>query len=231
MKIVISMGGSIIASPSPSRNIDIIKDFAKLLVDYYNRGHRLFVVVGGGQLARDYIRVAKELGADERYCDEIGIRATRMNAMLLVAALGKWAYEDILDDIRDDSRLEDDFGISRIFVMGGVRPGQTTDAVAARLASKIKADLLINATNVDGVYDRDPNENPDARKFDKLSYDGLLEIVGEKHRAGVNTVIDPTAARIIREDKIKTIVLNGKRLENLRDAIDGRACVGTVITE
>jgi uridylate kinase len=227
MKIVISMGGSILASPSP--NVGIIKDFAKLLVDYHNRGHGLFVVVGGGRLARDYIRVAKELGADEQYCDEIGIRATRMNAMLLAAALGDRGTGNIASDLREDFESKDDSGIG-IFVMGGVKPGQTTDAVAAKLASKVKAELLINATNVDGVYDSDPNENPDAKKFDRLTYDGLLEIVGEKHRAGVNTVIDPIAARVIKENEIRTVILNGKRLENVKNAIDGGFHGGTVVT-
>ncbi len=229
MKIVISMGGSILASPSP--NVGIIKDFAKLLIDYHNRGHRLFVVVGGGQLARDYIRVAKELGADEQYCDEIGIRATRMNAMLLTAALGDRGLLNVASGPGEDFESKDDSGGGiGIFVMGGVKPGQTTDAVAAKLASKVKADLLINATNVDGVYDSDPNENPDAKKFDTLTYDGLLEIVGEKHRAGVNTVIDPIAARVIKENEIRTVILNGKRLENVKNAIDGGFHGGTVVT-
>lgn len=225
MKIVISMGGSILASPSP--NVGIIKDFAKLLVDYHGRGHRLFVVVGGGRLARDYIRVAKELGADKQYCDEIGIRATRMNAMLLAAALGDRGPLNIASGLSEDLESKDG---SRIFVMGGVKPGQTTDAVAAKLASKVNADLLINATNVDGVYDSDPNENSDAKKFDKLTYDRLLEIVGEKHRAGVNTVIDPIAARVIKDNEIRTVILNGKRLENLKNAIDGGFHGGTVVT-
>jgi uridylate kinase len=162
MKVVISIGGSIIASPI---NPDHIKKFSALLTKLRSEGYKPMVVVGGGRLAREYIAAAKELGASDDYCDEIGIAATRMNAMLLVSALGSNASKNIR-------------------VTGGIKPGQTTDAVAAELARKCKAELLIIATNVAGVYDSDPNKNPSAKKFDSLTSEQLLKIVGREYYPG-----------------------------------------------
>jgi len=202
-----------VASPAP--NVDYIKDFSKLLVKLSSEGYKFIVVVGGGRLAREYIAAAKQLGADENYSDEIGIAATRMNAMLLCSALGKYSFKNPCRE--------------KIFVTGGEKPGQTTDTVAAKLAIKCKADFLINATNVDGVYSEDPKKNPDAKKFDFLTTEQLLKIVTTQHRAGINAIIDPIAAQIIHKNKIKTIVINGRKLQNVENAIKGKEHGGTVI--
>jgi uridylate kinase len=218
MKVVISVGGSILASPEP--NLDYIRDFSGFLLRMKEEGHELKVVVGGGKVARQYIKAARDLGASEDYCDELGIMATRMNAMLLCAALG--ISKVVPKDFQDACT-------SKIFVMGGIRPGQTTDAVAASLAAHCKADLLINATNVDGIYDSDPKKNPSAKKFGEISTQQLLEIAGREHRAGLTAIIDPIAAKIIHENKIKTIVVDGRKLDNIEKAIKGEDHGGTVI--
>jgi uridylate kinase len=217
MKVVISVGGSIIASPEP--NLDYIRKFSQLIEKLEREGHDVKIVVGGGAVARKYIQAARELGASEEYCDEIGIIATRMNAMLVAAALGRQV--SIPSDI--------DVGCSQLFIVGGIRPGQTTDAVAAQLAARCNADLLINATNVDGIYDSDPNKNPSAVKFEKIDSEKLLEIVNQEHTAGLTAIVDPVAAKIIHENKIKTIVLDGRRIENIEQAIKGGVHGGTVI--
>ncbi len=221
MKVVISMGGSILASPSP--NIELIKDFAKLLVSLKDDGHSIKVVVGGGELARKYIGAAKEMGADWKSSDRIGIAATRMNAMLLRAALGEHASGNVPVDTEIDCESDE------ILVMGGVKPGQTTDAVAAELAVRCSADLFLIGTNVDGVYDGDPRKDPNAKKIKELSSSELLEIVGESHSPGMKTVVDPAAALKIHESGIKTIVVDGRRLENLENAILGKEHGGTDI--
>jgi uridylate kinase len=221
MKVVISIGGSILASPTP--NLDYIKSFSNLLIKLHKEGYKLMVVVGGGRIAKDYISSARELGASEEYCDEIGIRATRMNAMLLTIALGEYASKTIPEDFETACRS------SKIFLMGGIEPGQTTDAVAAKLAVECDAELLINATNVDGIYDSDPKENPSAKRYATLTSEQLLKIVGEEHRAGLTVIIDPVAAKVIHKNKIKTIVVDGRKLENIENAIKGKKHGGTVV--
>ncbi len=219
-KLVISIGGSVLASPTP--DIEYINAFAGLLIDYKEKGYQLFVVVGGGKLAREYIGYGRSIGGGEEFCDELGIMATKMNALLLKAALGEH-----VTDIA--SGYEGACASEKIFLMGGLKPGQTTDTVAAGLAALCKADLFINATNVDGVYDSDPRKNPDARMIESMSYDELIDLVSVGHTAGINAVIDPSAANLIRARKIKTIVLNGRELENLRNGIEGKSFKGTTI--
>ncbi|MEM2934074.1 MAG: UMP kinase, partial [Methanocellales archaeon] len=190
--------------------------------------HKVVVVTGGGAIARNYIDAARKLGADEASCDLIGIEVTRLNARLFISALRPDAYpEPALDYKEAESALSS----GKIVVMGGVAPGQTTDAVAAILAEYLKADLLVNATSVDGVYSADPKLDPNARKFDKLSPSELVDIVMKiEMKAGSKSPIDPLSAKIIERSKIPTIILNGENPRNLLDAILLKKKIGTVIT-
>lgn len=218
MKIVVSLGGSVFGD-----NSSRIKEFGRVL-DTISEKNQLFVVVGGGKLAREYISKARELGASETFCDYIGIAATRMNAMLLISAM-KNAAKKVPVDFLDAEELAK---LNKAVVMGGTFPGHTTDATAALLAEFIKADLFVNATNIDGVYSDDPRRNKDAVKFDRLSPSQLVEIVAKgSMRAGANVVIDLLAAKIIERSKIKTYVILGEP-ENLLRALYGEV-VGTII--
>lgn len=223
MIVVISVGGSVIAqglSPDGfSQYADVIREIAEK--------NKVFVVVGGGSAARDYIGVARALGASEAVCDSIGIDITRLNARLLIAALGKDAYPR-----PPTSYAEADLAASpgRIVVMGGLSPGQTTDAVSAILAEFVNADLLVNATAVNGVYTADPRIDPNATKLDKITPTELVQIVvNTEMRAGSKSPIDPLAAKIIERSGIKTLVIDGRDPQNVKDAVEGRH-EGTEIT-
>lgn len=217
MKIVVSLGGSVLS------NTERIKEFAKVL-DTISEKEMLYVVVGGGKLAREYISKARELGASETFCDYIGIAATRMNAMLLASAM-KNAAKKIPADFVEAEELSK---LNKAVVMGGTFPGHTTDATAALLAEFVRADLFINATNVDGVYSDDPRKNKEAVKFERLKPSKLVEIIAKKSmEAGANVVIDLLAAKIIERSKIKTYIILGEP-ENLLKALEGEVA-GTVI--
>ncbi len=138
-----------------------LKEYAQALKELAQE-HQIYVVVGGGRIAREYIEKARALGASEMFCDQIGIGATKLNSALLVAALGASAPQEIPDSYAGAARLAKP---GRIVVMGGVAVGQTTDAVAALLAEYVRADRLIVATSVDGVYTADPEKDPDAKKL------------------------------------------------------------------
>ncbi len=222
MKIVVSVGGSVLArSLSPDR----FRGYASALNEI-SKKNSVFIVTGGGQAARDYIRVARELGADEATCDLIGIELTRLNARLLIAALGDDAYHEPPLNYKEAKNASLS---GRIVVMGGVTPGQTTDAVSAVLAEYVGADLLLNATSIDGVYSSDPKKNRDAKKFDTLTPQQLIEIVMRTEMvAGANSPVDLLAAKIIERSNIRTIVLNGEDPQNIIDAVSGKYR-GTVI--
>ncbi len=222
MKIVVSVGGSVLARAlSPEK----FKSYAAALLEL-SKKNTLFIVTGGGQAARDYIGVARELGSDEATCDLIGIQLTRLNARLLIAALGEAAYHEPPLNYTEAKNASTS---GKIVVMGGVSPGHTTDAVSAILAEYVGADLLINATSIDGVYTSDPKKNKGAKKFDALTPKQLIEIVMKTEMvAGANSPIDLLAAKIIERSNIRTIVLNGESPGNIIDAVKGRHA-GTVI--
>jgi uridylate kinase len=113
--------------------------------------------------------------------------------------------------------------------MGGLKPGMTTDTVAALVARKVKADLLVKATNQDGVYNKDPKNHADAVKLDHLSFEDMTTLFSEdKHKAGIHQIIDPEAVKIVRRYQVKVTVVNGSRPENVLLAVKGEH-VGTLI--
>ncbi|MCL7475184.1 MAG: UMP kinase [Methanosarcinales archaeon] len=223
MIIVVSIGGSVLTSDlDPER----IQKYAKS-IEQLAKVHTVYVVVGGGRVAREYIKTARVLGANHVECDIIGIDITRINARLLISALGKRAYLEPATSYPEAAKAA---LAGHIVVMGGLIPGQTTDAVSAVLAEYVGADLLINATSVDGVYSADPNTDKDARKFDTMTPAQLVDVVMKIDMvAGSNSPLDPLAAKIIQRCGIRTIVIDGREPHNIIEAAAGRHS-GTLVS-
>ncbi|MDO9537609.1 MAG: UMP kinase [Thermoplasmata archaeon] len=223
--VVISIGGSILVPD------DDDKDYIVKLASMLNRlkdDTRIFIVVGGGRIARYYIKLGRSLGADESYLDDVGIEVTRLNARMLIVALGNSAYH--VPAITFDEALSAAKNHS-IVIMGGTHPGHTTDAVAAMLGERAGAIRLINATSVDGVYTADPKKDPTAKKLDNISFDQLLEICMKvAPGAGPNVVFDPLGAKIVARSGIETRVVHGRNLAELEKAILGQEFRGTIVS-
>ena len=223
-KLVISLGGSILI---PALEKHTLREYLPVLRAIAAK-HRLFVVVGGGGEARRYITVARELGVDEGTSDEIGILITRLNATILIAALGDDAYPKVAESHAEAKKFAES---GKIVVMGGITPGQTTDAVAAVLAERVGASVFINATSVDGIYSADPKKDPGAKRFAALTPAELLEIVGKTGLgAGSNNVLDIVAARVVERSGIPLVVLDGRDPKNLSRAILKGKFTGTVVS-
>ncbi len=228
MKVVISLGSIFFADAASIKKVaEVLEELAKSC--------NLYIVTGGGEIARERIKIARDLGANEAICDYIGIALTRVNAKLLISAL-KDAYPEPFSDYKEVAEAkavvkgEGEDEEAKIAVMGGVSPGYTTDAVAAILAEYVNADLFIDVTSVDGVYDADPRIYPDARKYDKLTAKELVALtMKEELKAGSRIIIDPVAAKIIERSGIKTIVIDGSNPRNILDAVHGKHH-GTEIT-
>lgn len=209
MILVYSLGGSILAGCDAKSLQQYADALRQLAAD-----HQIYVVVGGGRIAREYIEKARTLGASEMFCDLIGIGATKLNSALLVAALGRAAPQEIPDSYALAVRLASS---GRIVVMGGVAPGQTTDAVAALLAEYVKADRLIVATSVDGVYTADPEKDPTAKKLAHMTHSELSRMAAQTEmKAGSRSPVDPLAAKIIERSIIPTSIVLGSNIENLK---------------
>lgn len=224
-KVVISLGGSILI---PALEDHTIREYVPVLKKI-SQQHRLFVVVGGGGEARRYIRAMRDLGIDEGTADEIGILITRLNATMLIAALGEDAYPKVAESHAEAKKFAES---GKIVVMGGITPGQTTDAVAAVLAERVGAAVFINLTSVDGIYSADPRKVPDAVRFDAMTPKKLLETVSSTALgAGSNNVLDIVAARVVERSRIPLVVLDGRDPENLLNAILKGKYRGTVVSD
>jgi uridylate kinase len=223
--LVISLGGSVLV---PDLGNHRIREYSRVLQKIGEK-HRIFIVTGGGGEARRYIDAARASGADEGTADEIGIMVTRLNAYLLIAGLGRAAYPDVARDQTEAMAYAES---GKIVVMGGVTPAQTTDAVAAVLAERTSADLLVNLTSVDAIYSADPKTDPQAKRYSHLTPARLAEIVGNTDlRAGSNHVLDPVAVRIIGRSRIPLVVIDGRKPDNLYEAVMQGNHSGTIVTE
>jgi uridylate kinase len=224
MKIVVKVGGSAIAQGIDARRYKEYADVIKTLA----RDHTVLIVIGGGTPARDYINASKALGANNSILDYVGIGVSRLNARLLISALGDLAYPQPPYDYEEAGLA---MYTGKVVVMGGVVPGQTTDAVAAILAEYVHADLLIRTTSVDGVYTADPKYDPKAKKIDRMTPEELVHMVTKiEMTAGANNIFDPLGAQIVKRSKIPLVVVSGADPSNLLKAIDGQH-IGTLIKE
>jgi uridylate kinase len=220
-KVVISIGGSVVLSEEA--DISFFNEL-KTLLKKLSKDFKLFLVVGGGKTARTYIKLGRRYKFNEDLLDEIGISVTKINAKLLANIL-EIPNAKIPDSTDEAKKLK-----NPIIVMGGTTPGHSTDMVGAELAEKTAASKFIIATNVDGVYDKDPNRYIDAKQIKEISIKQLIDEYGtDWEAAGKNIVIDGPALEIINRANIPTFVLNGKRLDQLERAITNKQFNGTII--
>jgi len=223
LKLVIRVGGSVVASPF---NPVLMNAYVELLLNLKQQGHVVAAVVGGGSLSRELIKTARAMGLSEAAQDDVAISVSRLMAQLFVLRLGKHGTLTVPTNIEGVAELLTE---GKIVVMGGLKPGMTTDTVAAMLAERVSADLLVKATDVDGIFSRDPKKYKDAEKFDRLSFDDLFGFFEkEHHEAGIHQVLDPEAVHILQKKRIKTVVVNGFKPENVLLAVKGEK-VGTLI--
>lgn len=223
MKVVLRVGGSVIASPPKA---EIIQSYVDLMKNLKKQGHQLVVVVGGGSIARDFIKIAKDLDLSEQEQDALAISVSRLFAQLFALKLNDQASRVLPKSVEETVKL---FDRVRVVVMGGVRPGMTTDAVAAMVAERIGADLLVKASDVDGVYTKDPKRHPDAEKIDRLGFDDLTRLFEEnQHKAGIHQILDPAAIKILQRCRIRMVIVNGFKPDNVLLALKGEK-LGTLI--
>jgi len=219
-RIVIKLSGRIFGMD----NVKVLKDYASFLVKI-SKFCQPIVIAGGGTIARHYISHARISGADESTLDELGIEISRLNAKLLIYALKNKAYSHPPTTLQEVKHAVDD---GLIIVAGGLHPGQSTNGTAALIAEKVKAEQFLNATDVDGVYDMDPNKYKKAKKFKRIEMKNLKNmLVHEDSVAGGYDLMDIVALKIIERSKIKTRILKAepKIIEQAIKGID----VGTEI--
>jgi len=221
--LVIKLSGSVFNFKTTSRSL---KEYAQVLLDIQTKVQPV-VVSGGGIISRHYVNLARSLGSDESSLDEMGIEISRLNAMLLSAALGDSVYPVIPSNLEEISIACQS---GKIVVSGGLHPGQSTNATAALICEKIKADRFLNATDVDGIYDSDPKKNAKAKMFKEITIKKCLDLLNnESTQAGNYELMDIVAMKVIERSKIPTYVIKSDP-KVIRNLIMKNRQTGTNIT-
>ena len=227
---VISLGGSLIA---PEGGIDwkFLKKFRQLIMAAVKRGNRFVIITGGGITARSYQAAAAKvirLTRDDR--DWLGIHATRLNAHLIKTIFRTVAHPRINKNPRTQEDLAKHFEKGEgVMLAAGWRPGWSTDYVAAILAGRLGATTIINLSNIDFVYDKDPNKYKNARAINNISWPDFRRIVGRRWDPGLSAPFDPVASTYAAKLGLRVFIINGRKLDNLRKCLRGEKFQGTVI--
>ena len=223
--IVISLGGSVMA---PNQiDVDFLQRFRQLILRFIHGGSRFAIICGGGKTAREYQNAAaKVVPTVHEDLDWLGIHATRLNAHLLRTIFREIAHPMIVKNPNDVVKLKQS---EKVLIAAGWKPGRSTDYIAVLLAKKLGARTVINITNTDHVYDKDPSKFADARPLHVVTWKDFRKLIGvTKWSPGLNTPFDPVAAKVAEKLKLRVAVM-GKDLHNIESFMAGREFTGTVI--
>lgn len=232
-RILLKLSGETLLNPETGMNLDadVIRGVAEQIKAVCDRGVEVAMVVGGGNIYRGLS--GEKHGISRSQGDYMGMLATVINSLALQASLEKLGVDTRVMTAITMPRVAEPFIVRKatrhlskgrvvIFAAGTGNPFFTTDSAAALRASEIGADCLLKGTKVDGIYDSDPVQNPEARRFDQLTYQ---EAISKQLR-----VMDTAAFSLCQENHIPIVVFNFFNPDELRRVIDGED-VGTRIQE
>jgi uridylate kinase len=225
---VLSLGGSLII-PNGGFDIEFLSKFNQFIREKVNAGMRFFIVCGGGATCRQYQNAASAVIGDKLKDvdkDWLGIHSSRLNAHLMRTILRDIAYVYMIKHYDIIDKKAKDYPIT---IAAGWKPGWSTDYCATILAQDYHCGSVINLSNIDKVYDKDPNKFDDAKPIDKITWDEMVKIVGDKWSPGLNMPFDPIAVAKGKKLGLKVYIINGKNMENLDNVLQGKDFTGTLI--
>jgi len=219
--IVISLGGSLIV---PEKiDTGFLSRFRSLILSHVRKGKKFIIICGGGRTCRDYQSAAKSVAKLTRDdLDWLGIHSSRLNAHLLRTIFRELAYPRIIKDPRQSVRTN-----RPLIVAAGWKPGFSTDYDAVLLAKSHSVETVINLTDVDYVYTKDPKKGG-AKPIKEISWAGFRKTVGGKWHPGLHLPFDPVASKEAQKLGLKVVVM-GKSPDNLNSFLNQRPFKGTVI--
>lgn len=222
---IISVGGSIVI-PKTGFDPAFLKQFRKTIISRVKAGDRFILIVGGGTTARQYQDAAKNvvrLSNDD--LDWIGIHTTIYNAHFLRILFGEYAYKEVVTNPRKKVSTT-----KPIIIAAGEKPGSSTDYRAVIFAKTYGADRVLNLSNIDYAYDKDPREFPDAKQLTTVDWASFRQIVGDTWTPGHSAPFDPIASALAEKLHLEVGILNGTNLAALKNALTGKSYKGTIIS-
>ena len=222
---ILSVGGSIIIPPK-GFNTPFLRKFRKLILDHVKKGTKFILVVGGGATCRQYQdAAAKTTKMSNTDLDWIGIHTTIFNAQFVRMLFKDYAYKEVIRNPKEKIRTS-----KPIIIGAGYEPGHSTDTDAVLLAETYNADHVLNLSNIEYVYDKDPRKYKSAKKIKEIDWKTFRkDIVGHKWTPGFNAPFDPIASRIAQKNGLKVSILKGTNLQEVDKALKGKPFKGTHI--
>ena len=222
---VISLGGSLIV-PNGGIDHNFLNRFKELIISEVNEGERFVIVTGGGKTTRHYQEAAKKIGIlDKVDLDWLGIHSTHLNAHLVRTIFRDHAHLKVVTHYNE----AEDFTES-ILIAAGWKPGHSTDFDAVLHAKNYGSGEVINLSNIDYVFDKDPNKYGDAKPLKQVSWGDFRKLVGDTWDPGANHPFDPIASKEAQKSGLKVVVMDGKDLDNFKNYLDGKEFEGTIIS-
>jgi uridylate kinase len=228
-RILLKLSGEVLGSETESINHEYTGKIANSLAEIHRLGVQIAVVIGGGNIWRG--ATASHAGMDRTTADYMGMLATVINGLALQDALEKIGIHTRVQTALEVKNVAEPFirrravrhfekGRIVIFVAGTGNPYFSTDTAAALRASEMNAEVILKATKVDGVYDSDPRKNPNAKRYDKITFLDAL-----KNRL---QVMDSTAFSLCMDNNKPIIVFDMFKAGNLKAVVLGKK-VGTLV--
>jgi uridylate kinase len=221
--IVISLGGSLIVPEDI--DTDFLTSFKNLIESQIKLGKKFVIITGGGKVCRKYQKAAQKVkNLNSAELDWLGIYSTRLNAEFLKILFDDLSESKIILDPSLPIRLE-----KPLIIGGGWKPGWSTDYVAVILGKQLGAKRIINLSNIDYAYNKDPNKFPDAQKIETISWPEYEKLIPPEWNPGLSTPFDPIASKMAENEDMEVVILNGKNISNLEACLGGKDFVGTRI--
>lgn len=225
--IIISVGGSLIVPDGI--NTSFLSAFKDTILAEIAKGKRFVVIAGGGKTARRYQQAAGDVTPlTHEDLDWLGIHATRLNAHLLRAIFVEVAHPVIVEN---PVKIETDAARAPepVIVAAGWRPGASTDFVAAKIAEAIGAKKLVNLSNIEHVFDKDPKAYPDAAPIDTIDWAAFRKLLPKEWDPGLSSPFDPVAAELAERCSMEVAIMSGDDLTQLTRYLDDQPFEGTTI--
>jgi len=220
--IVVSLGGSLIVPDDI--DINFLKSFKKVIDKYIKKGCKFVIYCGGGRLARNIQQAASKIAKlSNEDLDWLGIHSTRLNAQLIKMVFKNNAEDSITNNPNKKFEFK-----KNILVAAGWLPGWSTDYDAVLLAKNLGIKEIINMSNIDYVYYKDPKKYRDAKKIERINWKNYMKLISQKWKAGMNVPFDPIAAKEAQKSGMKLYII-GKDLKNLENLLESKKFRGTTI--
>lgn len=223
-RIIVSVGGSLIVPDGI--DTDFLKRFKALILEKIEAGYAFTIITGGGKVCRRYQEAANSITPLSRQdLDWLGIHVTRLNAQLLRNIFSGYAHPQIIKNPTIDIEVDEP-----VLIAAGWQPGCSTDYDAVLIAKNLGARRIVNLSNIDYVYDSDPRTNPNAKKFERLSWSDFRRLIPPEWDPGLSSPFDPVAAREAEALGIEVAIINGEKLGEFSNYLDGKQFAGTIIS-